>query len=364
MSEDQPQQQPQQQPPASGQGVPPQQSGMPGSPQPAYGYPPQQGGPQPAYGYPPQQGFPPAQPGFGPPQGPGFSQGAGSPQSYGQGGYPPPGQQPYQGRYAAPTFQGDAEAPDWSAMATQHEDERRRRKRTIALLSTLGALVLVGGIVTAAVLVGNDDKPKKPIAGQSTDPGPGPSNGASGSPAGKPKTAEEALSRVSTDKAPLSAEGLFPNATLTVDGQTLNRVATEHGDTCSAETNNGLGSVLSTENCQDMYLATYLSDKSAITVGIAVFDTKPQADRVKSKVAGNVKALRTNSTPRFCPKLAECATSNDSFGRYAVFTLGGNVDLSPVTDSTPAVKSAAAGVLKKAVDDLKARGQAALSNAG
>ncbi|MFJ5232953.1 hypothetical protein ACIQBJ_24025 [Kitasatospora sp. NPDC088391] len=351
------QQQPQQ--PASGPGVPPQQPGGHGAPQPAYGYPPQ-GGPQPAYGYPQQ--VPPPQPGFGPPQGPGYSQGPGSPQSYGPGGFPPPdGQQPYQGRYAAPTFQGDAEAPDWSAMASQHEDERRRRKRTVALLSTLGALVLVGGIVTAAVMVGNDDKPNKPIAGQSTDPGP--TGSPSGSPVAKPKSAEEALSRASTDKAPLSVESLFPGATLTVDGQQLNRVATEHGTECSAETNNGLGSVLVTENCQDMYLATYLSEKSAVTVGIAVFDTKPQADRVKSKVVGNVKALRSNATPRFCPDLKQCATSSDSYGRYVVFTTGGNADLSPVTDSTPAVKSASAGILKQAMDDLKARGQAVL-NAG
>ncbi|RKE19532.1 hypothetical protein [Streptomyces sp. TLI_171] len=358
MSEDQPQQQqPQQQPPASGPAVPPQQSGAPGVPQPAYGYPPP-GYPQqvPPPGY-PQQSVPP---GFGPPQGPGYSQSAGTPQSYGQGGLPPAGQQPYPGRYSAPTFSGDAESPDWSAMATQHEDERRRRKRTIVLLSTLGALLVVGGIVTAAVMVGNDDKPTKPVAGPST----GPSGSSSGSPVAKPKTAEEALSRAATDKAPLSVDALFPSAALTVDGQQLKRVATEHSTECSSATNNGLGSVLVTENCQDMYLATYLSDKAAVTVGIAVFDTKPQADRVKSKVVGNVKALRTNATPRFCPDLKQCATSSDSYGRYVVFTTGGNVDLSPVTDSTPAVKSAAAGILKQATDDLKARGQAVVSNAG
>ncbi|MFJ4678756.1 hypothetical protein [Kitasatospora sp. NPDC088783] len=358
MSEDQPQ------PPASGPGVPPQ----PGPPQPAYGYPqqgpppaPGQGAPpQSAYGY-PQQGPPAA--GYQPPP----------QQPYGPGYPPPPGQQqPYQGRYGATTFRGDAESPDWSALASQHEEERRRRKRNLVALSTLGALLLIGGIVTAAMLLTPKDKPVDPVAGPSTSASAKASASASASPkasdpssaAPAPKSAEEALSRASTDKAPVSLDALFPNATLTVDGQTLQKAATEHGDQCGAGTVNGLGVVLEKENCRDIYLATYLSDKAAVTVGVVVFDSKTQADRAQSKVVGNIKPLRSAQTPRFCPDLAQCAFSNKAFGRYIVFTTAGNADMTPVTDGNPATKQAAAGVSKQVLDDLQARGQAALSNAG
>ncbi|MFD7643180.1 hypothetical protein ACFV4P_21300 [Kitasatospora sp. NPDC059795] len=367
MSEDQPQPQP----PASGPGVPPQQ-GMPGAqgaPQPAYGYPQQ----APPPGYPqPQQAPPPGYPqqpgpGYPPPQGGGYAYPPPSPQAYGQG-HQMPGQQPFEGRYGASTFQGDAEAPDWSAMASQHEDERRKRKRNMVVLSAVGGLLVVGGIVAGAVLLTSQDKPADPIVA-----GPSASTSGSASPSasssssangGKPTTAEGALSKGSTDKAPISLDALFPNNTLTVDGQVLTKVATEHGDQCASGTVNGLGKVLEAQNCKDIYLATYQSDKAAVTVGVVVFDSKNAADTAQAKVVGNIKPLRSDKGPRFCPDLSQCAFSNKAFGRYMVFTTAGNADMSPVTDGTPATKSAAAGVSKQALDDLKARGQAALTNAG
>ncbi|MGW4382337.1 hypothetical protein [Kitasatospora sp. NPDC004531] len=367
MSEDQ--QQPQ--PPASGPGVPPQQAGVPGMP----GAPGGPGAPQPAYGYPqqaPPPGYPqPQQPGPAfPPQQGGYAYPPPSPQAYGQG-YQPPGQPQFEGRYGASTFQGDAESPDWSAMASQHEDERRKRKRNMVVLSALGGLLLVGGIVTGAVMLTSKDKTDDPIVASptssssaSTSASPSAGASSSSSAGAKPTTAEGALSRGSTDKAPISVDSLFPNATLTVDGQTLNKVATEHGDQCASGTVNGLGGVLEKENCKDIYLATYLSDKAAVTVGVVLFDSKQQVDRAQPKVVGNIKPLRSDKTPRFCPDLAQCTFSNSGFGRYMVFTTAGNADTTPVTGSTPAPKAAAAGIAKQVLDDLKARGQAALSNAG
>ncbi|MER5862582.1 hypothetical protein [Kitasatospora sp. NPDC002040] len=334
------------------QAVPPQQQAAPLPPI-----------PQPPIPQQPVQGFPPVAHG-GPPTTPAVRQ-----DQYNQGGYgyPPIAPQPIpHGRYGPGTFQHDAEEPDWSAMASRHEDERRRRKRTMVLLSVLGSLVLVGGIVTAAVLLNSKDKPTDPVvvASGSASPSAKASGTPSASTTAKSKNPEEALSRGATDKAPMSVDTLFPKATLTVDGQVLNKVVTEHGDECASGTVNGLGTVLEKENCRDIYLATYLSDKAAVTVGIVLFDAKTQADRAQAKVVGNIKPLRSAQTPRFCPDLSQCAFSNKAFGRYMVFTTAGNADGTPVTEGTPATKQAAAAVAKQVLDDLKARGQAALSNAG
>jgi len=362
MSEEQ-QAQPAPQPQQAVPGVPPQQAapaGPPQAPAQGYGYPPQ--APAQGYGYPPQdpqsgvppQGYPAAPvPGYGyPPPGQ---------EGYVPGAFPPPGQQPppQVGRYGPGTFQNDAEAPDWTALADQHENESRRKRRTMLVVGGLVAALAVGGIVTAAVLLKGGDKPTdtptataKPSAAKS-----------SAAAAPKPTTPEEALSRSTVDKAPLSVDALLPDAKLTVGDQVLSKVATEKVSSCSTATNNGLGAVLGAEECQEVYLATYLSDKAAVTVGIAVFDTKPQADRVQSKVVGNIKALRTNATPRFCPDLKQCTFSNAAFGRYVVFTTAGNADTTAVTDANPVAKVSAAGLAKQALDNLTARGNAVLQNA-
>ncbi|MFF2816150.1 hypothetical protein ACFVT9_11575 [Kitasatospora cineracea] len=345
------------------QGVPPQGYGYP---PPQQGQPPQ-GPPQPGYGYPP----PAAGPGQVPPP---YNQGGYGPPQY-PGQVPPPNQpypgQPVQGRYGAGTFQNGDE-PDWTAMADQHETAARKKKRLmLGGIALVCAVALAGIVVVSMNVLGKDDKKNDPIAGPSSSASasgdnssgsPSPSSSSSGGT--KPKSPEDALSRGSSDKAPVSLDTLFPKASLSVDGQTLAKKATEHDDQCGAGTVNGLGTVLENENCRDIYLATYVSDKAAVTVGIVVFDSKSQADRAQAKVVGNIKPLRSDQTPRFCPDLSQCAFSNKAFGRYMVFTTAGNADGSAVTDGTPATKQAAAGVSKQALDDLKARGQAAMTNAG
>ncbi|MEV4611785.1 hypothetical protein AB0K43_04175 [Kitasatospora sp. NPDC049258] len=353
-------------------GQPPQQQPGHGVPPQGYGYPPPQGAPgQPGYGYPPPQGAS-GQAGYGyPPQQPGFPGQPGTPQTPPpQGPYQsaafgqyPGGQPPIEGRYGPATFQHGAEEPDWSALAARHEAEGRKKKRTVAVAVALLATVALGGIAAVVIhLAGKDEKPVNPAAPK-VSPGASGSGAKTGTPSAQPTSPEAALAKAGTDTAPMSVDTLFPEAQVTVDGRVYSRAATELADLCGNATNNGLGAVLDAQKCRAVYLATYVSDGAVVTVGVAVFDSKGQADKVQSAATGNVKVLVKDTVPKVCPDVAKCDTGHKAIGRYVSFTTSGNRDLSPAGADKPAAR-AAADVQKYVLGVLTERGRAAMKSAG
>ncbi|MER8183989.1 hypothetical protein [Kitasatospora sp. NPDC094015] len=354
----QPPQQPGQAVPPQGYGYPPQQP-VPGQAVPAH---PGQGAPvqgaQPGYGYPPQQPGFPGQPATA--QTPPPYQAPYNPAAFGQ--YPG-GQPPVEGRYGPATFQNGAEEPDWSAMAARHEAEGRKKKRTVAVAVALLATVALAGIAAVVIHVaGKDEKPDNPAAPKVSS-GPSTPGGKSGTPSAQPTSPEAALAKAGTDTAPMTVDTLFPEAQITVDGRAYTRGATEFSDLCGNATNNGLGAVLDAQKCRGVYLATYVSDGAVVTVGVAVFDSKGQADKAEGAAAGNVKVLVKDTVPKVCPDVTKCDIGHKAIGRYVSFTTSGNRDLSPSAPDKPAPR-AAADVQKYVLGVLTERGRAAMKSSG
>jgi hypothetical protein len=213
----------------------------------------------------------------------------------------------------------------------------------------------VAGIVVASVFLtkGKTQADQHPAAtvsattdtGKSASPGPA-----------KPTSAEDALAQGSTDKAPLSPDTLFPDATVTVDGRTYTRSAVDASTNCGDGSTNGLGPQLDAQQCRFVYRATYTSDSSLITLGYFVFDDQVQASKVDGALKGNVRPLVTDPIPHFCGDTSACALSHKSLGRYIYMVVAGSKAQGTATPGDPAVKQAAADVFKNAENTLMARG--------
>ncbi|MCC9309637.1 hypothetical protein LN042_21600 [Kitasatospora sp. RB6PN24] len=204
--------------------------------------------------------------------------------------------------------------PDWEAMADRHEAESRRRRWIWAGAGVL-ALVLVGGGVTAFLM--NDHGKKQ------ADDHPTPTATA---PAPAPATpdAEKFISSSATDKAPIDAATLFADQTRTADGKTWTRKATGITQPCSKATTGGLGLALGDTACHELVRATYVSGDAAVTVGVAVFDTKDVADQAMAKRTGQIQGLSGQGVPQFCIA-SGCTETHASVGRYAYFTVSGSI---------------------------------------
>ncbi|WP_406206422.1 hypothetical protein OH807_32800 [Kitasatospora sp. NBC_01560] len=130
------------------------------------------------------------------------------------------------------------------------------------------------------------------------------------------------ISEAATDTAPLDPGTLFAAPNLTVGGRTWTRIATSSTDTCWQATTGGLGDVISGQSCRKLLRATYTSGDSAITVGVAVFDHKAQADASGQAHKGQVQGLTTPSGIAWCIT-AGCANTHTTIGRYGYYTVSG-----------------------------------------
>ncbi|WP_457028889.1 hypothetical protein [Kitasatospora sp. P5_F3] len=324
----------------------------------------------PPAGRPPLSGRP-AAPGRGNPQSPsvpsrargvaatppyrgGQSQGD-APQAY-------PGQ-PVEGRYGPSTFRSpDVDEPDWSALAQQNAEARRLgKRRVLRAFSSLGAMLVIGAVVAVSVYMTNG-QPRVPVAAVQTAPAPSASVVPSASQPALPpsKKPEEFLSKGSTDKATLNADALFPNATFTVQGRTYTKAAVDFSGSCGDYTANGLGPILRDQMCRGIYRATYTADKIAVTLAVAVFDTKAQADKAGSVFKGNGQPLAKGGVQKFCTDVKSCAVTHESFGRYLYFTVAGSKDGAPLAATDPSGKDVTNAL--KAV--LVARGTEAAKKTG
>ncbi|MEU6234157.1 hypothetical protein [Kitasatospora sp. NPDC047058] len=310
----QPPVQPQPQP-VQPQPVPPQQVQPPVQPQQPVQPQPMQ--PQPVPPQQPMQPQPPAQ--AMPPQ---------------QQWQPQPQPQPVQPQHNA--------QPDWAAMADRNEAEAKRKGRMKIIVAAV-AVVVVGGLIAGGLmLMKKDDGGKKTVAeptptATATTPASSPSGkaSASGSPSAAPEDPSKALWEATTDPAPQDAAALFSALTVTVNGATWNRTVVSLDSPCwdGNSTVGGLGKILGDQGCRQVLRATYVSGDSAVTVGVAVFDHKQQAETSMKSYVGHLKGAAAPGSPAFCATPG-CTNTKATLGRYAYFTVEGSAKGGNTADAT------------------------------
>ncbi|MBZ4321772.1 hypothetical protein [Streptomyces huiliensis] len=257
--------------------------------------------------------------------------------------------------------------PDWAALAEDTAARDRRRK----LLMIGGGVLAAGGvaaIVATAIVRSDGDGGSggggRKAAGASTAPStpgtPEPTFAPVAPPA--PQDPRAFISSAEKDKAPLTTGTLFPDAKTVLSGRTYERTATSATTDCASATQGALGSVLSSHGCRQVLRATYLRDGVAVTVGVAVFDTKAAADKAKAQSAGNIAALPGDGAPAFCRATA-CRLTANAEGRYAYFTVAGHADNRPVSDSDTTALGAGRDISTYAFGRILARGRAAAAAA-
>ncbi|MFF8804321.1 hypothetical protein [Streptomyces omiyaensis] len=288
------------------------------------------GGPQ--WPQEPQQQGQQGQQGYGQPQGYGYPQQPGPP--YGQQqppqhgyGYPPP-QDPFAGG------QGDG-TPDWGALADASA-AGNRRKRRLVIAGGVVATLAVGAVVATAVVTTNKKNdeakgggPAPTVSATATaSPTPAPSFSSVAPP--PPPDPKDYITDPKKDKAPLTADGLFPGTKLTMFGRPYKKGATSATKNCASVTQGSLGAVLQKNGCERVLRATYVRDGVAITVGVAVFPSEKAALSAKKQAGGGIAPLAGAGVKNFCHATV-CLRRANSVGRYAYFTQAGFADGTKVT---------------------------------
>ncbi|MER5308238.1 hypothetical protein ABT034_10670 [Streptomyces sp. NPDC002773] len=323
---------------------------------PQWPHEPQQQGQQ-GYGQQPQgqQGY--GQQGYG--QQPQGQQGYGQ-QPQGQQGYGPGHADPF------PGAQGGGDTPDWGALADASAS-RNRRKRWLVIGGGAVAALAVGAIVATAVVATGKKNDEAKNSGVPTgtlsptaSPTPDPTFSSVAPP--PPPNPKDYITDPKKDRAPLSAEGLFPGKKLTMDKRPYTKGATSATTNCAAVTQGGLGTVLKKNGCQRLLRATYVKDGVAITVGVAVFPSEAAALKAKSQATGGVAPLAGAGVKEFC-RATVCLRRSNSVGRYAYFTQAGFTDGKKVTKAHKPVFQASDDIGTFAFNQIYARGKAQASAA-
>ncbi|MEU2242786.1 hypothetical protein ABZ572_25630 [Streptomyces sp. NPDC018338] len=304
---------------------------------------------------PQQQGQGQGQPGYG--QQPGFGQ---QPQpGYGQQGQ---GQQPN----PFPGAQGGGPTPDWGALADASAS-RNRRKRWLLIGGGALATLAVGAIVATAVVSTNktNDESKNggiPTASVAPTGSPTPDPTFSSVAPPPPPNPKDYISDPKKDKAPLTAEGLFPGKKMSMNGRPYKKGATSATTNCASVTQGGLGAVLKKNGCQKVLRATYVKDGVAITVGVAVFPSEAAALKAKAQASGGIAPLAGAGVREFCHGTV-CLRRANSAGRYAYFTQAGFANGKKVTKADKPVFQASDDLGTFAFNQIYARGRAQASAA-
>lgn len=262
-----------------------------------------------------------------------------------------------------------AQTPDWSALA-EASAARTRRKRLLLIGGAALATALVGTVIAAAI-VSTDKKSDDGANLADTTSGapelptdtakPQPSFSSVAPP--PPPNPMDFISSAEKDKAPLSAESLFPGKKLTVGDRVYKKGATASTTNCAAAAEDGLGAVLERNGCTRVIRATYERDGVAITVGVALFDTKAAALKAKEQAVGGVTPLAGAGVNGFCQAQTVCLRRANSIGRYAYFTQAGFTDGKKVTKSDGAVFKSSDDLGTFAFNQVYARGRAQASAA-
>ncbi|MFJ8694905.1 hypothetical protein [Streptomyces roseolilacinus] len=300
----------------------------------------------------------------------------GAPQGtpYDQGRTPYGQQQPYGRQPASPFGDRDDGTPDWSALAEASE-ARQRRKRWLVAGGGVLATAVVATLVAVAVVTTNGDTPDDRAGGATGDSatalpdgaelptgGTGPQPSFSSVAPPPPPNPMDFLATAAKDKAPLSAESLFPGKKLTFGDRVYTKGATSSTTDCASVGKDGLGSVLRKHDCTRVIRATYVRDGVAVTVGVALFADQSQALKVKQDARGGVTPLAGGGVGDFC-RATVCLRRSNALGRYAYFTQAGFTSGKKVTTSDTAVFKTSDDLGSFTFNQIYARGRAQASAA-
>lgn len=304
----------------------------------------------------------------GGPQSPPYGQGQAP---YGQGqapygqGQPPYGQQP-----PSPFGARNDGTPDWGALAEASE-ARQRRKRWLVAGGGVLATAAVATVVAVAVVTAGGDAPDVRTGGTATTlPGGAelPTGGAGPQPSFSsvapppPPDPMDFISSAGKDRAPLSAESLFPGKKLTFGDRVYAKGATSSTTNCASAGKDGLGAVLQRHGCTRVIRATYTRDGVAVTVGVAVFADRSQALGAKQDARGGVTPLAGGGVGDFC-RATVCLRRSNALGRYAYFTQAGFTSGQKVTTSDTTVFKTSDDLSRFTFNQIYARGRAQASAA-
>ncbi|MFF5787755.1 hypothetical protein ACFY8P_22650 [Streptomyces sp. NPDC012693] len=296
------------------------------------------------------------------------------PQQQGQPGY---GQQPQQGYGQQPGYgggqpdpfpgaQGGGATPDWSALADASASRSRRKRWLMIGGGALAALVVGAIVATAVVATGRKNDEAKnggvPVGTVSPTGSPTPEPTFSSVAPPPPPNPKDYITDPKKDRAPLTAEGLFPGKKLTMNKRPYKKGATSATTNCAAVTQNGLGAVLKKNGCQRVLRATYVKDGVAITVGVAVFPSEAAALKAKNQATGGIAPLAGAGVKEFC-RATVCLRRANSIGRYAYFTQAGFTDGKKVTKAHRPVFQASDDLGTFTFNQIYARGKAQASAA-
>ncbi|MEU8971041.1 hypothetical protein AB0D11_17440 [Streptomyces monashensis] len=286
--------------------------------------------------------------------------------SYGQGGpqsqwdpWKPNSQQPW-------ASGGDDGTPDWAALAEASETRTKRRKLLFIGGGAL-ATIAVGTAVAMAVVSANG---KNSASGNPTNLPASASASGSVTPSFAPTSApppldpKEFIASAAKDKAPISADSLFPGTQLTMGNNVYKKGATADTTSCASAAGGKLPQILTANGCTRLIRATYTKDGVAATVGVALFDTQAEATKVKAQAAKNamVRSLSGKGVKDFC-NAAVCLTTANSVGRYAYFTTVGFTDGKNVTSKDSKVFNTGNDLQEFTFNQIYRRGQAQASAA-
>ncbi|MEV7278589.1 hypothetical protein [Streptomyces sp. NPDC093111] len=284
-----------------------------------------------------------------------------------------PGPQPQQVPQQVPQqpnpFPGaqQGHTPDWGALADASA-ARNKRRRGLLIGGGALAVVAVGAVVATSVVLTNkknNEATNRPItatgsAAPSHSAGPAPTF-SSVAPL-PPPNPMDFLDDAKKDKAPLSAEGLFPGKKLTMSGRPYQKGATASTTNCAAVTQGRLGSVLKANGCTRVIRATYVRDGVAVTVGVAVFPTDDQALKAKKQASGGIAPLTGSGVGDFCHQTV-CLRRTNAVGRYVYLTQTGFTSGKKVTTGDKPVFQAADDLGTFTFNQIYARGRAQASAA-
>ncbi|MFH8345976.1 hypothetical protein [Streptomyces sp. NPDC018045] len=236
----------------------------------------------------------------------------------------------------------DSSTPDWAALADESEARGRRRRRLYIGGGVL-ATVAVAGIVATAVISSNKGDTNLPRAQKLPDEPAAPKPSFSDVSVPPPPNPRDYITDPRKDTAALTPGTLFPEKSMVLGKNSYPRKTTAATDDCTAAAHGPLGSVLRHNGCRKLLRATYAKDGVAVTVGVAVFDSKAAAFKVKAADKAGLAPLPGGGVGSFCQG-APCTMYTNATGRYAYFTIAGNLDGSAVTNaSTKALQIARDG---------------------
>ncbi|MFD4655049.1 hypothetical protein ACFWP2_05385 [Kitasatospora sp. NPDC058444] len=277
-------------------------------------------------------------------------------------GQPQPNPQPQWHLQQQPQQPGPPQRvePDWDALADRNEADGKRRRR-MKVIGVVAAVAVVGSLVAGGVVLFKGKKDNGSATVTKTTPPTAPPS-TSGTPSGQPDDPAKPIWEATTDPAPQDAGALFSALQVTINGATWNRTVVSLDSPCwdGNSTTGGLGKVLGDQGCQQVLRATYVSGDSAVTVGVAVFDHRIQAETALKNFTGQLKGAPAAGAPAFCAA-AGCTGTHNSLGRYGYFTVEGSAKGGNGPDAT--ATAAAPGFAEHVKGQLLRRAKAASSAA-